>query len=127
MLTGTDSGIRITPNFVTSPNRTQSAFLVKKRIVEKGKLEGVLVENQSKLYRLDVKELLGLIEYFKRTVLVDYSGADKPAPLGVDHLKTKDGLQFYFRTVHDKTKKNNFNMVSKVKAISAKKYPKLNV
>jgi|SRR6185436_2923510 len=125
MLTGTDSGIRITPNFVTSPNRTQSPFLIKKRIVEKGKLEGVLVENQSKIYQLDTFGLLNLIEVQKRTVLVDSPRADKPASLAVVHEKIADGLRFYFRSVRDKVKTNDFNKTPKVKAISAKKYPKL--
>ena len=106
---------------------TQSPFIVKKRIVERGKLEGVILENQSKLYKMDVQELLGLIAYFKRSVLVDYSGADKPAALAVVNEKVADGLRFYFRTVHDKVTKNNFSKVPKVKLISSKRYPTLNV
>lgn len=106
---------------------TQSPFLVKKKIVEKGKLEGVIVENQSKLYKLDVQELLGLIAYFKRVVLVDSPRSDKPASLAVVHEKVSDGLRFYFRTIRDKTHTNDFSKVPKVKLISAKKYPSLNV
>jgi hypothetical protein len=105
----------------------QSPYLVKKKIIEKGKLEGVILMNQDKLYKLNVQDLLGLIVYFKRSVLVDYAGADKPATLAVVHEKVADGLKFYFRTVHDKVTKNNFSKVKKVKAISAKKYPTLNI
>jgi len=105
----------------------QSPYLVKKKIVEKGKLEGVILENQSKLYKLDVQTLLGLIEYWKRTVLVDSPRSDKPASLAVVHEKVADGLRFYFRTIKDKVHTNDFSKVPKVKLISAKKYPTLNV
>lgn len=100
----------------------QSPYLVRKRIIDKGKLQGVLVENQSKLYRVDVSELLGLIAYFKRTVLVDIKHADKPASVAVVHRKTKDGLSFYFRTVHDTIKSNNFNKIESIRLISSLKY-----
>jgi len=100
----------------------KSPFLIKKRIIDKGSLWGVLVENEGKLYKVDVRELLGLIVYFGRTVLVDIKHADKPASLAVAHRKTKDSLIFYFRSVHDQLKGNNFNKVEAIKLITANKY-----
>lgn len=41
----------------------------------------------------------------------DYPHADRPATLMVKHRLTKDGMSYYFTTVADKTKKNNFNKV----------------
>jgi hypothetical protein len=100
---------------------TQSPYLVKKRILEGNKLWGAVVENQSKLFKMDIQDLLGLISYYKRTVLVDIPNADKPATLVVVNHMIKDGLAFYFRTVHDKLKGNNFNKVPAIKLITANK------
>jgi len=55
------------------------------------------------------------------TFLVDYKGADKPAILQVIHKKVKDGLIFYFKTVGDSTKKNNFKALPAMKYISSKR------
>ena len=95
---------------------------MKRRILDGNTLWGVLIENQSKTYKMDIRELLDLIVYYKRTVLVDIKHADKPASVAVAHRKTKDGLVFYFRTVHDAIKSNNFNKIEAIKLITANKY-----
>ena len=80
-------------------------------------LWGVVVMNQDKLTKMDVGDLLGLLVYQNRTVLVDFAGQDKPSSLTVVH----EGNKFYFRTVKDKTVKNNFNNIPAIKLISANK------
>ena len=100
---------------------TQSPYLVKKRILEGKTLWGAVVENQSKLYKMDVQDMLTLMSFHKRTVLVDIPNADKPATLVVVSHRIKDGLAFYFRTIHDKIRANNFNKVPAIKLITANK------
>ena len=80
-----------------------SPYLVKKRIFDGSQLWGVLVWHQSKLQRVDIGDLLGLIAYFGKTVLTDVKGSDNPAVVELVHKKTKDGLIYYFRAIHDKT------------------------
>jgi hypothetical protein len=101
---------------------TQSPYSVKKRILDGKALWGVVVQNQGKLYRMDIQDLLGLIAYFKRTVLVDTKYKDDPATLTVVNYRVKDGLAFYFRTVHDKIRANNFNKVPACQLSTAKKF-----
>lgn len=81
-------------------------------------LWGVVVENQSKTYKMDIGDLLGLLVYWNRTVLVDFAGEDKPSALTVVH---ENNGKFYFRTIKDKTIKNNFNKIPSIKLISANK------
>ena len=101
----------------------QSPYLIKKRVVDDGELWGVIVENQGKKYKLPVKDMLRLILNDERTFLVDFAGQDKPSSLSVVQEK---GGRFYFRTVHDKTEKNNFNKIDAIKLISSDKFKKLN-
>jgi hypothetical protein len=100
-----------------------SPYLVRKRILEDdGSLWGVLLWHQSKLLRLDISDLLGLISYFGKPVMTDVKGSDQPATVMVKHRKTKTGLMFYFTTVHDKIKGNNFNQIPAVTMNSARRY-----
>jgi hypothetical protein len=95
---------------------------VKKRIYDGGQLWGVLIWHQSQLKRLEIGDLLGLIAYYGKPVMTDVKGSDQPATLMVKHRKTKDGLMFYFTTVHDKIKGNNFNSIPKIATASARRY-----
>ncbi len=96
----------------------QSPYLIKKRIMDGKELWGVTIENQSKLYKMDIGDLLGLIVYWNRTVLVDIPNADKPSALTVVH---ENNGKFYFRTIKDKIIKNNFNEIPAIKLISSNK------
>ena len=100
---------------------SQSPYLVRKRIFEGKSLWGAVVWHQSELFKVDIRDLLGLIDYYKKPVLTDVKGADTPATVDVVHRKTKDGLAYYFRAVHDKIKGNNWNKVDKIKLVSANK------
>ena len=96
----------------------QSPYLIKRRIMEGNELWGVEIENQSKLFKMDIGDLLGLLVYWNRTVLVDIPNADKPSSLTV--VQEKNG-RFYFRTIRDKVIKNNFNKIPEIKLISCNK------
>ncbi len=96
--------------------------LITKRVVEDdGSLWGVVAESNNKENRIGIKDMLGMI-LNGVTFLVDYKGADKPAILQVIHKTTKDGLIFYFKTVGDSTKKNNFKALDEIKYITSKKF-----
>ncbi len=95
----------------------QSPFLIKKRILERGKLWGVIAENQSKLFKINIADLLKLLVVDNRTVLVDFAGEDKPSTLTVVNNNGK----YYFRTIKDQEVRNNFNKVKAVKLISMNK------
>ena len=103
----------------------KSPFLIKKRIVDEEGLWGAVVENQSKLYKVAYKDLLKLMLNEERDILVDFAGQDKPAALMVCEERRLDGGRFFFRTVRDKTTKNNFAQVPAVKLISTNKLKRL--
>jgi len=96
-------------------------YLITKRVVEDdGCLWGVVAKSNDQESRINIQDMLGMI-LNGVTFLVDYKGADKPAILQVIHKKVKDGLIFYFRTVGDGTKKNNFKALPEIKYISSKR------
>ena len=96
-------------------------YLITKRVVEDdGSLWGVVAKSNNEESRINIKDMLGMI-LNGVTFLVDYKGADKPAILQVIHKKVKDGLIFYFKTVGDSTKKNNFKALTEIKYISSKR------
>ncbi len=97
-------------------------FLITKRVVENdGNLWGITAKSDNKEVRIGISDMLGMV-LNGVTFLVDYKGADKPAILQVIHKKVKDGLIFYFKTVGDSTKKNNFKALPEIKYITSKKF-----
>lgn len=96
-------------------------FLIVKRVVEDdGSLWGVVAQSNNQESRINIRDMLGMV-LNGVTFLVDYKGADKPAILQVIHKKVKDGLIFYFKTVGDSTKKNNFKALPEIKYLSSKR------
>lgn len=92
-----------------------------KRVVDNdGSLWGVVTKSNNQEQRIGIRDMLGMV-LNGVTFLVDYKGADKPAILQVIHKKVKDGLIFYFKTVGDSTKKNNFKALPEMKYISSKR------
>ena len=53
--------------------------------------------------------------------LVDQKGVDKPAVLQVIHRMSGNQLVFYFKTIGDSTRKNNFSLVPSIKYGSSKR------
>jgi hypothetical protein len=97
-------------------------FLITKRVVENdGCLWGVVAESNNQESRIRIKDMLGMV-LNGVTFLVDYKGADKPAILQVVHHMSKDQLTFYFKTVGDSTKKNNFKALPEIKYLTSKKF-----
>ena len=96
-------------------------YLITKRVVQDdGSLWGVVAKSDNQESRIGIKDMLGMV-LNGVTFLVDYKGADNPAILQVVNKKVKDGLIFYFKTVGDSTKKNNFKALPAMKYISSKR------
>jgi len=96
-------------------------FLILKRIVQSdGMLWGVVAVSNDKKHRIGIKDMLSMI--LKGVpFLVDYKGADKPAVLQVVHRMSGNQLVFYFKTIGDASRKNNFSEVPAMKYISSKR------
>lgn len=85
---------------------------VLKRIFDGKDLWGILGEVDNKLSRIGIRDMLGMILQ-GYTFLVDIKGRDKPAVLTDVHRRSGNQLIFYFRTIGDSLKDNNFNKVEK--------------
>lgn len=97
-------------------------YLITKRVVENdGCLWGVVAQSNDKQTRIGIKDMLGMM-LDNVPFLVDIKGSDKPAILQIIHKTTKDGGSFYFKTVGDSTKKNNFKALEEIKYITSKKF-----
>ena len=81
---------------------------------------GVVAISNDKKHRIGIKDMLSMI--LKGVpFLVDVKGADKPAVLQVVHRMSGNQLVFYFRSIGDASKKNNFMNVPVMKYISSKR------
>jgi len=89
-------------------------FVIKKRILAKGNLWGVVAECNGESYTIEVEKLLTMMVVYNIPFVVDYAHADRPATLTVIHKLNKSGMTYYFRTIGDKTKRNNLNKLSSV-------------
>jgi hypothetical protein len=87
--------------------------LVKKRIFEGKDLWGIIGEKDGKEVRIDIRDMLGMMIDNVRFI-VDINKGDRPAEVQVIHRKSGNSLIFYFKTVGDSTRKNNFNKVEKI-------------
>ena len=91
-------------------------YLVKKRIVDHGRLWGVKVQYNGREYKLETENLIKEIDNGKQ-VLVDYPGGDHPVILTTITVNGKKVL----RTLFDGQIKNNFAKVPKIVLITANK------
>jgi len=83
-------------------------------------LWGVVAVSNDKKHRIGIKDMLSMI--LKGVpFLVDYKGADKPAVLQVVHRMSGNQLVFYFKTIGDASRKNNFAEIPTLKYISSKR------
>jgi len=88
-------------------------ILVQKRIFEGKDLWGIIGKVDNVIKRIGIKDMLGMM-LNNIDFLVDVKGRDKPAKLMVIHRRKENSLIFYFKTVGDSEKNNNFNKVDKV-------------
>jgi len=98
-------------------------YLVKKRILDQGKLWGVILFTDGSSYKAPSEDLLKLVNWESNaTVLVDLTGGgDNPVNLKPWPVKTADGIRYAFRTEADGVVRNNFNSLPAVKLVSANK------
>ena len=99
---------------------SRQTYLIKKRVFKDGKLDGVLVNRDGWIY-IEARKLLAML-LEKTPVVCDFPGKDEPVTLTAVHKLTKDGMVFYFRTIGDRTKKNNFNSMPKITFSSLANY-----
>jgi len=96
-------------------------FLITKRITESdGCLWGVVAESNDQQHRIGIRDMLGMI-LDNVPFLVDQKGQDKPAALQVIHRMSGNQLVFYFKTIGDKSRKNNFSQVPSMTYGSSKR------
>jgi hypothetical protein len=93
-------------------------YLVIRRIVNKGRTWGALVQYQGRKFKLTYEELLNIIQGNKRPIVVDYPGRDVPVSLTTISVNGKPAL----RTIADGVTKNNFNKIKKVQLTTCSKY-----
>lgn len=87
--------------------------LVQKRVFEGKDLVGILGKIDNVIKRIGVKDMLGMM-LDNVDFLVDVKGRDKPAKLMYVHRKSGNSLIFYFKTIGDSEKLNNFNKLEKI-------------
>jgi hypothetical protein len=87
--------------------------LVQKRIFEGKDLWGVIGKIDNSIKRIGIRDMLGMM-LNNVDFLVDVKGRDKPAKLMTVHRRSGNSLIFYFKTVGDSEKNNNFNKVEKI-------------
>lgn len=88
-------------------------ILVRKRIFEGKDLWGIIGEKDGKEVRIDIRDMLGMM-LNGYTFIVDINTGDRPAQLQHVDRKSGNSLIFYFKTVGDKNRKNNFAAVPKI-------------
>lgn len=95
--------------------------LITKRIVESdGCLWGCVTVSNEKQHRIKIRDMLGMI-LNGVPFLVDQKGVDKPAILQVIHRMSGNQLVFYFKTIGDRSRKNNFSQVPSIAYGSSKR------
>ena len=94
-------------------------YLVKRRIRDGRNLWGITADVDGEDQRIPVDQLLGLIKNGYKFI-VDLRTADRPALLIAVHQLTRTGGIYYFKTIGDSSKKNNFSAVPEVQLITAK-------
>lgn len=99
-------------------NMVSNPYLVIRRIVDKGKTWGALIQYQGNKLKLTYDELINVITSNKRPVVVDFPGRDTPVSLTTITVNGKPVL----RTIADGVTKNNFNKVPAVKLVTCNKY-----
>ena len=93
-------------------------YLVIRRIVDKGRTWGALIQYQGRKIKVTYQELLNIITSNKRPVVVDFPGRDIPVSLTTISVNGKPAL----RTIADGITKNNFNKIKKVQLSTCNKY-----
>jgi hypothetical protein len=99
-------------------------FLVKKRIFNGTTLYGIGGEVGGEKVRVNNDQALGMM-LNGVDFIVDVNHEDRPAKLTIVHKTTSTGGIYFFRTVGDKNRKNNFNNVPKISVNSCRKYKML--
>ena len=100
-------------------SKVHQPYLVKKRIKSGQNLWGIIADIDGEDQRIEISDLLGLMAKGYQ-FLVDVNHTDRPSLLTAVHALTPRGGAYYFRTVGDSSKFNNFNEVKEIKLITAK-------
>jgi hypothetical protein len=113
--------VSLIPSTSVTQESQHRPHLITRRIEESdGSLWGVVTQSNDKEHRIGITDMLSMI-LDGVPFLVDQKGVDKPAILQVIHRMSGSRGVFYFKTIGDNTRKNNFSLVPSIKYGSSKR------
>lgn len=99
---------------------SHGTYIIRKRLRdESDNLWGVIAENDGVKYRIDVEVLLRMLTIDNIPFVVWWSGSDRHATFTAISKRTPNGLTYFFKTLGDKSMKNNWANVPELKAQSS--------
>lgn len=99
-------------------NMVSNPYLVIRRIVDKGRTWGALIQYQGRKMKLTYQELVDVVDSKKRPVVVDFPNRDVPVSLTAISMNGK----LVLKTIADGEIKNNFNKIKAIKLVTCNKY-----